>query len=247
MHLIISVEVLGIYLEKIFYRTCNSWLHMQSNTNQVDLFLVTDVDDCLSPSKRLVVVLDKVPGLVSPSVKQMKSPESPQSRQNIPLSPVQLWSPSKSVVSSKPLTPKTDNSPMSPPSQPPSAAPRTPDRLATRTSADCRSPSRSAVKRLNMNSLLKSPRKPLLLSSPRRSPRKFSDENSASPQKDLRKAALSPLRFSSPSSLVSRLSMSSPSSCRKNLAVGLHKPDGKYGNVLSSCMAGKDCSLHYFT
>lgn len=149
-------------------------------------------------------------GLVSPSVKQMKSPESPQSRENIPLSPVQLLSPS-------------------------------------RTSPDCRSPSRSAVKCLNMNSPLKSPRKPLLLSSPRRSPRKLNDENSASPQKTLRKAALSPLRLGSPSSLVSRLSMNSPSSCRKNLAMGLHKPDGKYGNVLSSCIAGKGCSLHNFT
>ncbi|MPC46881.1 Cell division control protein 6 [Portunus trituberculatus] len=105
------------------------------------------------------------------------------------------------------------------------AVSQTPECTAHHFKAECKSPSRSVVKRLNMNSPVKSPMKPLLLASPRRSPRKLNNENKASPQRSLMKALQSPLHSSSPSSLVSRLSLASPPSCKKNLAMGLFKPN----------------------
>ncbi|KAK8393772.1 hypothetical protein O3P69_006824 [Scylla paramamosain] len=107
----------------------------------------------------------------------------------------------------------------------PTAVPHTPGHTAHHSKAECKSPSRSVVKRLNMNSPVKSPMKPLLLASPRRSPRKLNNENKASPQRSLMKVLQSPLQCSSPSSLVSRLSLASPPNCKKNLAMGLFKPN----------------------
>ena len=116
------------------------------------------------------------------------------------------------------------------------AVSQTPEHTAHHSKAECRSPSRSIVKRLNMTSPVKSPRKPLLLASPRRSPRKLNNENKASPQRSLMKALQSPLHSSSPSSLVSRLSLASPPSCKKNLAIGLFKQNGMQFRIKNTHM-----------
>ena len=73
----------------------------------------------------------------------------------------------------------------------------------------------------------KSPQvKRLDFGSPRRSPRKVTFEES-SPRRSPRKLTFSPRKVDSPSSLVSKLSLSSPASNKKSAAVGLFKPNGK--------------------
>nr|XP_045602307.1 cell division control protein 6 homolog [Procambarus clarkii] len=111
-----------------------------------------------------------------------------------------------------------------------------------------KSPSRPTVKCLNMNSPVKSPlkrldvnfslRSPLkrLDDSPRRSPRKFNQENIFSPRRSPRKLALSPTKVNSPSSLVSKLSLTSPSRNMKDIAVGLFKPDVTAYRAVRQCL-----------
>lgn len=218
---------------------CFRWVDRTELLFNITIVLVAEVEDCLSPTKRLVVVLkgipkeysDKLPSLVSPTSKCQKASASLQSReteQSATLTSVQLSSPGKSLVTIP--VPKIDKLPTSATPLSP-AVPQTPEHTARHTNVECRSPPRSVVKRLNMSSPVKSPMKPLVLASPRRSPRKLNNENMASPQRGLRNAAQSPLRFSSPSSLVSRLNLASPSSCKKNLAVGLFKPNGMLVNI----------------
>ncbi|KAG0713412.1 Cell division control protein 6 [Chionoecetes opilio] len=197
-----------------------------------------DVEECLSPSKRVVVVVkripkesfDELPCLVCPNFKcqgaACLSPLSRKTEQSAPLSPVLLSSHDKSLNTTDASLPKmeklhTATTPLK------AAVPQTPDRTAQHHPVECHSPPRSVVKRLNMNlnSPMKSPMKPLLLASPRRSPRKLNNENMASPLRGMRKEAQSPLRLNSPSSLVSRLSLASPPSGKRNPAVSLFKPN----------------------
>lgn len=90
------------------------------------------------------------------------------------------------------------------------------------------SPVKSPLKRLVMDGPVKSPLKNLDFGSPRRSPRKLDQENAQSPRRTPRKLAMSPLKFSSPSSMISKLSLASPSNSKKNAAMGICKPNGKY-------------------
>lgn len=223
-----------------------------------DIEKITGMEDGPSPSKRPFVVLSKAltesPKLASKACRRLMSdptkledshlPSSPRkAMQSLPLSPNKFSSPPKFSTSIEPRitrlqTPQKSSSSSS---------------LASISSSDCvnekvfQSPSRCPVRYLDLNSpvkksppkrpdlncAIKSPLKRLDVGSPRRSPRKFNQENRCSPRRSPRKLPQYPMQFSSPSSLVSRLSLASPTSNKKNIAVGLFKPDGKFSLSLS--------------
>ncbi|XP_027210266.1 cell division control protein 6 homolog [Penaeus vannamei] len=106
------------------------------------------------------------------------------------------------------------------------------------------SPVKSPLKRLVMDGPVKSPLKNLDFGSPRRSPRKLDQENAQSPRRTPRKLAMSPLKFSSPSSMISKLSLASPSNSKKNAAMGICKPNvTAYRAVRQSLNTGTPTTL----
>ncbi|XP_071526907.1 cell division control protein 6 homolog [Panulirus ornatus] len=211
-----------------------------------------EMEDGLSPAKRPFVVLSKLsmesPKLTSKACRRLMSDpakledypsqSSPEkSMENLPLSLQKLSSPTKTSSSLEPRITRQ---------QTPQKSPLSPSTSASNiTSSDCvnkvifQSPSKCPVRCFELNSpvkkspskfpdlntAIKSPLKRLDMGSPRRSPRKYNQENRFSPRRSPRKLQQSPLQFSSPSSLVSRLSLTSPASNKKNIAVGLFKPD----------------------
>ncbi|XP_064091799.1 cell division control protein 6 homolog [Macrobrachium nipponense] len=118
------------------------------------------------------------------------------------------------------------------------------------------SPSKSPLRRLELSSpaksLLRGAYSPIRhlgkgvaseIDSPRRSPRKLNFEPS-SPRRSPRKLPMSPRKFSSPSTLVSSLSLSSPSSTKKAISVGLFKPDvTAYRSVRQTLNSGTPTTL----
>ncbi|XP_042892016.1 cell division control protein 6 homolog isoform X2 [Penaeus japonicus] len=118
------------------------------------------------------------------------------------------------------------------------------ERSAKSPSKVMSSPAKSPLKRLVMDGPMKSPLKNLDFGSPRRSPRKLDQENAQSPRRTPRKLAMSPLKFSSPSSMISKLSLASPTNSRKNAAVGISKPNvTAYRAVRQSLNTGTPTTL----
>ncbi|KAG7164448.1 Cell division control protein 6-like [Homarus americanus] len=188
----------------------------------------------LTPSKaRRKLMSDDVNGENSPS------PLTPRkTQQNVPLSPVRFSSPTRSSGSIEPRIPR-----MQTPQKSPLSSSNITNRGTFHSPArstvkrlDLSSPMKSPLRRLDMNSPLNSPLKSLDVDGPRRSPRKLNQENFPSPRRSPRKFAQSPMYVSSPSSLVSRLSLASPTSTKKDIAVGLFKPDVTAYRSVRQCL-----------
>lgn len=150
----------------------------------------------------------------------------------VPFSPLKNSILNPSTSASEVIT--RSKSPFKSPAKPPLSV-NSPHRSIKRLTFQ--SPSKSPLRRLELGSPAKSPLRAVNspirhlgkgvaseIDSPRRSPRKLNFEPS-SPRRSPRKLPMSPRKFSSPSSLVSSLSLSSPSSSKKAISVGLFKPD----------------------